>query len=87
VNSESRKRIYFFANGIFSDQISGGDIHYFHMAQAAMEAGYIVHFFGGHALEKQLRSRFKDFELTLTDKAAARPFDAHSFTWSNVWPT
>lgn len=49
------------------------------MAQAAMEAGYIVHFFGGHALERQLRSRFKDFELTLTDKAAAKPFSANSF--------
>jgi glycosyltransferase involved in cell wall biosynthesis len=74
------KKIHFFANGIFSDQISGGDIHFFHMAQAAMDAGYVVHFFGGHALEKQLRTQFKDFELTLTDGAQAKLFNAHSFS-------
>ena len=75
---KSPKKIYFFANGIFSDQISGGDIHFFHMAQAAMDAGYAVHFFGGHALEKQLRARFEKFELTLTDRAQAKSFDANS---------
>jgi glycosyltransferase involved in cell wall biosynthesis len=79
-SAASPKRIYFFANGIFSDQISGGDIHFFHMAQAAMDAGYVVHFFGGHALEKQLRARFEKFELTLTDRAAAKPFNANSFS-------
>jgi glycosyltransferase involved in cell wall biosynthesis len=79
VNAKSSRRIYFFANGIFSDQISGGDIHFFHMAQSAMDAGYIVHFFGGHALEKQLRSRFEKFELTLTDKSQAKPFNSNSF--------
>ncbi len=77
--NESRRRIYFFANGIFSDQISGGDIHFFHMAQVAMDAGCTVHFFGGHALEKQLRARFQKYELTLTDRAPAKPFNAHSF--------
>ncbi|HEY5296782.1 MAG TPA: glycosyltransferase [Verrucomicrobiae bacterium] len=77
--NKSRKKIYFFANGIFSDRISGGDIHFFHMAQTAMDAGYIVHFFGGHALEKQLRARFEKFELTLTDRAQAKSFDANSF--------
>ncbi len=50
------------------------------MAQAAMDAGYVVHFFGGHALEKQLRARFEKFELTLTDRAAAKPFNANSFS-------
>ena len=77
--AESPRKIYFFANGIFSDQISGGDIHFFHIAQAAMDAGYVVHFFGGHALEKQLRARFEKFELTLTDKSQAKPFNANSF--------
>jgi len=79
--SQSRGRIYFFANGIFADQISGGDIHYFHMAQAAMDAGYTVQFFGGHALEKQLRAHLNGYgyELTLTDSAQAKPFNANSF--------
>jgi glycosyltransferase involved in cell wall biosynthesis len=75
----SPKRIYFFANGIFSGQISGGDIHFLHLAQAAMDAGYVVQFFGGHALEKQLRARFENFELTLTNRAPAKPFNANSF--------
>lgn len=75
-----RKRIYFLANGIYADQIAGGDFHFLQMAQAAMDAGYIVHFFGGHALEKQLRSRFRDFELTLTDKSQAKAFNANSFS-------
>lgn len=68
------------ANGIFTNQISGGDIHFFNLAQAAMDAGYTVHFFGGHALEKELRSRFKDFELTHTDSSQAEPFDSLSAT-------
>jgi glycosyltransferase involved in cell wall biosynthesis len=76
----SPKRIFFFANGIFSGQISGGDIHFFHLAQAAMDAGHGVHFFGGHALEKQLRSRFDKFELTLTDGSQAKPLDAGTLT-------
>jgi glycosyltransferase involved in cell wall biosynthesis len=77
---EPRGRIYFFANGIYADQISGGDIHFFHMAQAAMDAGYIVHFFGGHALAKQLRANLKDgYELTLTDSSQAKPFNANTF--------
>ena len=74
------QRICFFANGIFCAQVAGGDIHLFHMAQAAMAAGHPVHFFGGHALSDQLRQRFKNFELTLTDRAAARPFNLHSLS-------
>ena len=73
-------RIHFFANGIFADQISGGDIHFFQTAQAAMDAGHSVHFFGGHALEKQLRAHLKPgYELTLTDGSQAKPFNANSF--------
>jgi len=45
-----------------------------------MDAGYTVHFFGGHALEKQLRANLKGYELTLTDSSAAKPFNANSFT-------
>jgi glycosyltransferase involved in cell wall biosynthesis len=77
--SQSRGRIYFFANGIYADQISGGDIHFFQMAQAAINAGYAVHFFGGHALEKQLQANLKGYELTLTDGSQAKPFNANSF--------
>jgi glycosyltransferase involved in cell wall biosynthesis len=76
--SKHGQRIYFFANGIFSAQVAGGDIHLFHMAQATMDAGHTVHFFGGHALQEHLRARFKKFELTLTDRTSAKPFNLHS---------
>lgn len=79
-SSAHPRRIYFFANGIFSDQISGGDIHFFHLAQAASGAGHSVHFYGGHALEKQLRAGFEKFALTHTDAAQAKAFNAGSFS-------
>jgi len=74
----THSKIYFFANGIYCDHVAGGDIHFFHMAQAAVDAGYIVHFFGGHALEKQLRKNLTRYELTLTDNSQAKPFNANS---------
>ena len=77
-NSTLQDRIYFFANGIYTDAVSGGDIHFFQMAHAAMESGKTVHFFGGHALQKQLCARFKTFELTLTDSRQLARFDADS---------
>ena len=77
--TQSRGRIYFFSNGIYADQISGGDIHFFHTAQAAIDAGYRVHFFGGHALEKALRANLKSYELTLTDRSQVKPFNTNSF--------
>ena len=52
-----RPRIVFVANCVYGDHVAGGDIHFFHMAQAAIEAGYEVHFFGGQALISHLEKR------------------------------
>jgi glycosyltransferase involved in cell wall biosynthesis len=72
-----KRRVHFIANGIYCDQISGGDIHFFEMVAGLQEAGHEVHFFGGHALKGQLASRFKKYELTLTDSGAAKPLNIH----------
>jgi len=34
-------------NGIFGDGIGGGDVYFKFMAEAALAAGYPIHFFGG----------------------------------------
>src|SRR5262245_27317267 len=71
-------RLYFVANGIYCDDISGGDSHFFEMAKAAIKAGHRVHFLGGHALKRQLEKRFSTYELILTDKLQLPPFNAGS---------
>lgn len=75
-----KPRVFFVANGIYCDQISGGDIHFFQMARAAQDAGHHVHFFGGHALKRQLEKHLSHYEITLTDKGPAKPLDAHSLS-------
>ena len=57
----------FFVNGIFSENIGGGDIYFNHMARATIDAGYGVHFFGGHAFQNFLRKMSLPLDLTLTD--------------------
>lgn len=75
-----KRRVHFIANGIYCDQISGGDIHFFEMVTGLQEAGYDVNFFGGHALKRQLESRFKNFGLTVTDRGMAKPLNIHGLT-------
>ena len=63
----SGQRVVFFVNGIFSENIGGGDIYFYHMARATIDAGYAVHFFGGHAFQKFLQKNKLPLDLTLTD--------------------
>lgn len=65
--------IHFFANCVFGDHVAGGDIHFFHMAEASLAEGYPVHFFGGHALQQHLQNRHIAVTQTLTDKRMMRP--------------
>jgi len=64
------KRIHFFANGIFSTSIAGGDIHFLKLAEGAVRAGYELNFFGGHALQEVLRKHRIPGTVTLTDSDA-----------------
>jgi glycosyltransferase involved in cell wall biosynthesis len=64
-------RLVCFVNGIFAEQIGGGDIYLAYMIRAALEAGYRIHFFGGHALKRYLEKQGFPLELTLTDSGMA----------------
>src|SRR5690242_29225 len=60
-------RLVAFVNGIFADGIGGGDIYFYHIARAALDAGWPMHFFGGHAFEQYLKKQKLPLNLTLTD--------------------
>jgi glycosyltransferase involved in cell wall biosynthesis len=64
-------RLVCFVNGIFGDGIGGGDIYFYHMASAARDAGYPLHFFGGHAFKHYLQKQGLPLHLTLTETAQA----------------
>jgi glycosyltransferase involved in cell wall biosynthesis len=59
-------------NGIFAEQIGGGDVHFAYMVRAVLGVGYPIHFFGGHALQSYLGRQGLPLNLTLTDKGMAR---------------
>src|SRR5204863_6554928 len=63
-----RRTVHFIANCVYSNHLAGGDIHFLHMAEAALASGYKVHFFGGTALAAHLQKRGLPVEITLTDK-------------------
>ena len=65
-----RPKIHFIANGVFSTAIAGGDIHFLKLAETAIQAGYELNFFGGHALKKVIAERNLSATVTLTDAEA-----------------
>jgi glycosyltransferase involved in cell wall biosynthesis len=66
----ARPRLVCFVNGIFGEGFGGGDVYLYHTARAALDAGYPIHFFGGHAFKRYLERMDLPLNLTLTD---ARP--------------
>jgi glycosyltransferase involved in cell wall biosynthesis len=69
----------FIGNGTYCEQTSGGEIHFFHMVEAALAAGRPVDIFGGHALKKKIDRLFpQGVPVTLTDRSQVKPFDAHT---------
>jgi glycosyltransferase involved in cell wall biosynthesis len=63
----ARPRMVCFVNGIFGEGIGGGDIYFYFIARAILDAGHPVHFFGGHAFKKYLEKNKFPLNLTLTD--------------------
>ena len=53
-------------------------MHLAYMARGALKAGYDVHFFGGHALQKQVSHAFSAPHVTLTDHRQLPPFTDHT---------
>jgi glycosyltransferase involved in cell wall biosynthesis len=71
--------VHFFANGVFGDAIAGGDIHFFRMAEALLQAGYRLNFFGGYALRRRVEQTVPGARFTLTDLRRQKPFNAAAF--------
>jgi glycosyltransferase involved in cell wall biosynthesis len=71
VQTPGRPRLHCFVNGIYSHQIGGGDIYFSHVAKAAVDAGYELHFYGGHALKDFLAAQGLPLNVTLTDDRIA----------------
>ncbi|MEO8427977.1 MAG: glycosyltransferase [Verrucomicrobiota bacterium] len=67
------RRVVFIANSMYSEILSGGDIHTLQMADGAIRAGYPVHFLTGHAMKAQLESRRYPVSITLTDNGVMAP--------------
>lgn len=68
----SRPRLVCFANDIYDESMAGGDVYFYFMVRAALDAGYPVHFFGGHAFKSYLKRWNLPENLTLTDSAPGR---------------
>lgn len=77
-SAASRPQVVFFVNGIYTRHIAGGDIYLTHMARAAADAGYPVHFFGGHALSWFLERQKLPGSQSVTDRKMADLGDASS---------
>lgn len=63
----ARPRLVCFVNGIYVTGFGGGDVYFYYIARAVLDAGYPLHFFGGHALKKYLERQGLPLNLTLTD--------------------
>jgi len=63
----SQTTIHFIANCMYGDHVAGGDLHFFEMARASVEAGFKVNFFGGHALKSHVEKLGIPHTVTLTD--------------------
>src|SRR5690349_24431776 len=70
-----KRQVHFVANCVYGDHVAGGDIHFFNMARAAVEAGFPLNFFGGHALKQHVESRKIPATVNLTDHRKLRPLD------------
>jgi glycosyltransferase involved in cell wall biosynthesis len=73
------QRVVCFVNGVYTKHIGGGDIYFTHIIRGVIDAGFPVHFFGGHALEWFLKFQNLPLNLTLTDRRIADLGDASSF--------
>jgi len=71
-------RLVCFVNGIYTQHIAGGDIYLTHIIRGVLQAGFPVHFFGGHALEWFLKHQNLPLNITLTDQRMAEIGDAAS---------
>src|SRR5579862_3894386 len=70
-----KPRLVFVANTMYSNIVSGGEIHTFNLTASAIAAGYQVHFLTGHALKAELERRGLPVTISVTDKQIMAPRD------------
>ncbi|HTL18725.1 MAG TPA: glycosyltransferase family 4 protein [Patescibacteria group bacterium] len=70
-----KPRLVFVANTMYSNIVSGGEIHTFNLTASALAAGYHVHFFTGHAMKAELERRGLPVTISVTDKQVMTPRD------------
>jgi glycosyltransferase involved in cell wall biosynthesis len=73
--SEKKPRLVFIANTMYSNIVSGGEIHTCNLTASAIAAGYQVHFLTGHALKAELERRGLPATVSVTDKEIMAPRD------------
>jgi glycosyltransferase involved in cell wall biosynthesis len=77
VNSSTpeKPRLVFVANTMYSNIVSGGEIHTCNLTASALVAGYRVHFLTGHALKAELERRGLPVTISVTDRQIMAPRD------------
>lgn len=64
-------RVICFANDVYNESMAGGDVYFYFMARAAIDAGHPIHFIGGHAFKKYVERWKLPANITLTDAGQA----------------
>jgi len=73
--TQKKPRLVFVANTMYSNIVSGGEIHTCNLTASALAAGYQVHFLTGHALKAELERRGLPVTVSVTDKQIMAPRD------------
>src|SRR5690242_11907837 len=71
----AKPRLVFIANTMYSNIVSGGEIHTCNLTARALAAGYQVHFMTGHALNAELERRRLPVTVAVTDRQIMAPRD------------
>src|SRR5579883_1927064 len=75
-----KPRLVFVANTMYSNIVSGGEIHTFNLTASALAAGYSIHFLCGHALKAELERRQLPVSISVTDTQIMAPRDFGSLS-------
>ena len=68
-----RRRVFFIVNGMFGDQLAGGDVHLLHSIQAVTEAGWEPEYLSTRELEQHLKAWHLPANVTFTDCGHQKP--------------
>ena len=75
-----RRRIFFIVNGLFNDQLAGGDVHLLHTIRAVTEAGWEPQYLSTRELERHLKNWGLPGTVTLTARERREPLNDLSLT-------